>query len=209
MRCTRAELGTGTYPGALDDQAARAEEGHVLDDHRGGLRWLEHAADTDTTGQVHVLTDLGTGTNRGPGVDHRPGADVGTDVGEGGHEYDPRCQEGSPTGDGAGNDTYPVEAGLERYPVVVAEVADQPLLHVQDLEAEKDGALGALVDDDLVGGAVDEGHTGLALVDLVDRTGDDLPGVGVVGGEFGTLLPEFVDPVGQRAGVRAGHVHQR
>src|SRR5699024_9282184 len=66
--------------------------------------------------------------------------------------------------------------------------------------------LGTLIDDHLVAGGVDEGDAGLALVDHVDRAGDDLPRLGVAGGEFRTLLPELVDLVGQRAGVRAGHV---
>ena len=41
-------------PHAFDDHAARADEGTVLHDHRRGLERLQHAADADAAGQVHV-----------------------------------------------------------------------------------------------------------------------------------------------------------
>ena len=39
---------------ALDDDAARADERAVLDDHRPRAGRLEHAADADAARQVHV-----------------------------------------------------------------------------------------------------------------------------------------------------------
>src|SRR5262245_41868065 len=43
---------------ALDHLRARADEAVVLDDHRVRLHRLEHAADADAAGEVHVLADL-------------------------------------------------------------------------------------------------------------------------------------------------------
>src|SRR5690606_7322665 len=58
---------------AFDDLRARADEAVVLDDGRRGLHRLQHAADADAAGQVHVLADLGAGTDGRPGVDHGAG----------------------------------------------------------------------------------------------------------------------------------------
>ncbi len=41
-----------------------------------GLQRLQHAADADTAGQMHILADLRAGADRDPGVDHRAGVDV-------------------------------------------------------------------------------------------------------------------------------------
>ena len=73
---------------ALDDFRARADEAIVLDDGRARLQRLEHAADADAAGEVHVAADLRAGADRRPGVDHRPFADVGADVHEGRHQHD-------------------------------------------------------------------------------------------------------------------------
>ena len=43
---------------ALDHFRARADEAVILDDGRVGLQGLEHAADSDAAGEVHVLADL-------------------------------------------------------------------------------------------------------------------------------------------------------
>src|SRR5438093_13107140 len=56
---------------AFDDLGARADEAVVLDDGRVGLHRLEHAADADAAGEVHVLADLRAGAHGGPGVDNR------------------------------------------------------------------------------------------------------------------------------------------
>ena len=45
-----------------------------------GLQRLEHAADADAAGQMHVLADLRAGADRGPGVDHRAFVDIRADV---------------------------------------------------------------------------------------------------------------------------------
>ena len=56
---------------ALDDDAARADERAVLDHDGRGLQRLEHAADADAAGQVHVGADLRARADRRPRVDHR------------------------------------------------------------------------------------------------------------------------------------------
>jgi hypothetical protein len=72
---------------AFDDLGARADEAVVLDDGRVGLQRLEHAADADAAGQVHVLADLRAAAHGGPGVDHRAFVDVGADVHVAGHQH--------------------------------------------------------------------------------------------------------------------------
>ena len=55
---------------ALDDHAARADERAVLHDHRRRLHGLQHPADPDPAGQVHVRADLRAGADRRPRVHH-------------------------------------------------------------------------------------------------------------------------------------------
>ena len=76
----RAEHGPRADAHALDHDAARADERAVLDDHGRGLQRLEHAADPDAAGQVHVGADLRARADRRPRVDHRVLADPGADV---------------------------------------------------------------------------------------------------------------------------------
>src|SRR5690606_1179465 len=72
---------------ALDDFRTRTDEAVVLDDGRRGLQRFEHAADADAAGKVTTGTDLRAAPNRGPGIDHRARADVGTNVDEARHQY--------------------------------------------------------------------------------------------------------------------------
>src|SRR4029079_17824369 len=53
----RPEHGLAADPDALDDDAPRADERAVLDDHGAGLERLEHAADADAAAEVHVGAD--------------------------------------------------------------------------------------------------------------------------------------------------------
>ena len=71
MHDVRAEHGLATDPDALHDDAARADERAVLDDHGTGLERLEHAADADAAAEVHVGADLRAGADGRPRVDHR------------------------------------------------------------------------------------------------------------------------------------------
>ena len=87
----------------FDHDGTRADEAVVLDDDRSGLHRFQHAADTHAAAQVDVLADLGTGTDRGPRVDHRPGTDPGPDINIGGHQNRPRGDVGSVTGHGTRN----------------------------------------------------------------------------------------------------------
>src|SRR6185503_963954 len=80
---------------ALDDLRACADEAVVLDDHGIRLHRLEHPADADPAGEVHVLADLGARADRGPGIDHRAFVDVRPDIDEGGHQDDVAGQERS------------------------------------------------------------------------------------------------------------------
>ena len=43
----------------LDHLGAGADEAIVLDDGRVGLQQLEHAADADAPGEMHISADLG------------------------------------------------------------------------------------------------------------------------------------------------------
>src|SRR4029078_12328925 len=75
---------------ALDDLGARADEAVVFDDGGAGLQRFEYAADADTARQVHVLADLGAGSDRGPGVDHGAAIYIRTDFQVARHEHDIR-----------------------------------------------------------------------------------------------------------------------
>ncbi len=88
---------------ALDDLAARADEAVILDDDRLGLQGLQDAADPDPAGEVAVLTDLGAGADRRPGIDHRATADMGADIDEARHQDDVRRDIGRAPHDRAGH----------------------------------------------------------------------------------------------------------
>src|SRR5262249_52999335 len=62
---------------SLRHHAAAADERVVLDDDWRGLRRLEHAADADAPGQVHVGADLRARPHGRPCVDHRVRTDAG------------------------------------------------------------------------------------------------------------------------------------
>src|SRR5215217_3870371 len=79
---------------AFHDDAARADEGAVFDHDGHRPRRLEHASYADAPGKVHVASDLGSRADRGPGIDHRPAPDVGTDVDISRHNNDARLDEG-------------------------------------------------------------------------------------------------------------------
>src|SRR5205814_1471991 len=65
---------------ALGNDAARADEGAVLDNHGSSAGRFEHAADAHATCQVYVAADLRTTANGGPGINHRPGSDTSPNV---------------------------------------------------------------------------------------------------------------------------------
>src|SRR6185437_12372958 len=80
------------HAAAFDDHAfhhfrTRTDEAVVLDDRGVGLQRFEHAADADATRQVHARADLRAGTDGGPRIDHRTGADVRADVDVARHQH--------------------------------------------------------------------------------------------------------------------------
>ena len=81
------------HPGPLGHDAAAADEALVADDHRRGLRRLEHATDADAAREVHVRADLRARADGGPGVDHGVGADPGADVHVAGHHHHAAVEE--------------------------------------------------------------------------------------------------------------------
>ena len=100
---------------------------------------LEHAADADAAGQVHVLADLGAAADRRPGVDHRAAVHVGADVDVGGHQHDAAGDVGAAPGDGRRHDADTAAAAssaslqsgeLERHLVVEVRIpgVDPPAL---------------------------------------------------------------------------------
>src|SRR5215831_1748828 len=200
----RAELGAGPHPGAVHHHGPRSDERVVLDHHGHRVRGLQHAADADPAGQMHVPADLGAGADGGPGVHHRALLDAGTDVDERGHEHHARREVAAPAGDRAGHHPDPVEAGLERHPVVVAEGPGAGTLHRQQPESQHDRLLGALVHADLTGHRVGPGHPGLARVEGVHRGGHDRAGAGVVAAHLGPPCPQLV-----KARVELGIAHLR
>ena len=86
---------------AFDDFGARADEAIVLDDRRIGLQRLQHAADADAAGEMHILADLGAGADRHPGIDHRAFVDIGAEIDEGRHQHDAGRDIGRAADDGA------------------------------------------------------------------------------------------------------------
>jgi len=154
--------------GPFDDDGPGTDEGIVLDHDRGGLGRLQHTPDADAAGKVHVLPDLGAGTDGGPGVDHGAFADVGADVHVGRHHRHAGGEVRAPAGRRPGHDPH-LGGGvvaLERDAVVVLERAELGRLQAPQAEAEQDGLLQPFVHDDL---PVDDfGHPGLTPVEQVD-----------------------------------------
>ncbi len=68
-----------------------------------GLQRLQHAADADAAGEMHVLADLRAGADGGPGVDHGPGVDIGAEIDEGRHQDDAGRDIGGAADDAAGH----------------------------------------------------------------------------------------------------------
>src|SRR5712691_6608256 len=126
--------GTGPYPDAVHDHGARADEYLVLDDHGPGGGRLEHAPDSSSTRQVHVLPDLRTRANRRPGINHRARVNVRPDVHERGHENGTGSNVSAPPDDGTSDRAHPFQVRGERHPVVVAELADLRSPHRQYAE---------------------------------------------------------------------------
>ena len=181
----------GAHAGALHDHATTADESVVLDHHRSRLSGLEHSSDADAAGQVHVAADLGAGSDGGPGVDEGAGIDVPADVDVAWHADHARSEIRPEADDGARHRPDAVEAGLERHPVVVGEVAGARSRHRKGLEGQQDCALGPLVDDHDV---VDQlGNPGIAAVELVEGRQDDGPCVLVLGSQPVAALPERVE----------------
>src|SRR5690348_6130718 len=73
---------------AFNDFAARADKAVVLDNGGICLNRLEHAAYAYAARQMHVLANLRTGTDCGPGIHHGAFIDVSADVHVRGHQHD-------------------------------------------------------------------------------------------------------------------------
>jgi len=121
----RAEYRFGADVHAFDDDDARSDERAVFDDDGRRRRGLEHAADADTAGQMHVTPDLGARADGGPRVDHRPRADARADVHVARHHDRAALDEGAVTNDARRNDAHARrgEVLLQRYLVVELERA--------------------------------------------------------------------------------------
>ena len=78
-----SELGAtaliGSWISELDDTKLTVE--------KNGVYRIEHAADADAAGEMHVLADLRARAHGGPGVDHGAFINVGADVDVGRHEH--------------------------------------------------------------------------------------------------------------------------
>ena len=70
------------------------------------LQRLQHAADADAAGQVHVLADLRARADGRPRVDHRAFVDIGADVDERRHQHDVARDEGAAPRDGRRDDAH-------------------------------------------------------------------------------------------------------
>ena len=106
---------------ALDDHAlghfgAGADEAVVLDDHRGGLQRLQHAADADAAGDMAVAADLRAAADRGPGVDHGAAVDIGADIDEARHQHHAGRDIGAAAHHRARHGAEPGLAGTARRP---------------------------------------------------------------------------------------------
>ena len=116
---------------AFDDLRSRADEAIVLDDRWCGLQGFEHAANTSAAREMHVLTDLRTAADCGPGIDHRALTDIGADIDERRHQDDIGRDVGATADDRIGHDAraargevFGAEACvLRRHLVVEARIA--------------------------------------------------------------------------------------
>src|SRR5690606_6807670 len=64
----------------LDNDATAADKDVVFDHDRPGLHRLENSADTDSSREVHMFTDVGAGANGRPCIDHGSTANACSDV---------------------------------------------------------------------------------------------------------------------------------
>src|SRR5574338_210326 len=149
----------------LDDdpfhhRGAGANEAVVLDDHGTGLHRLQHATDAHPAGQMDVLSDLGAGTHRSPGIHHGAFIHVGADIHVGGHQHHV-FRDVAPLAGSGGGHLVEVLGGAAGHDFVVAEA-----------EGDEHRLLDPLVHGPL---AVDLlGHPQAALVQAVDDLGDRL-----------------------------------
>ena len=164
-------------PHALDDDAARADEGAVLDDHRAGLQRLEHAADPDAAREVDVGADLRARADGRPGVDHRPRADPRADVDVAGHQHGARRDVGA-VADGAGGTTRTPRSAQPLFSGILSWYSNGPdldRLHAARAELEQDRLLGPLVDAPAGVGRRRDAHA--AVVEQRDRLLDGRGGL--------------------------------
>src|SRR5690606_26558283 len=142
---------------ALDDLGARADEAVVLDDRRGRLKRLEHAADAGAARDVHVLADLRAAADRRPRVDHRAAVDVRADIHVRGHQYDVRRDVRAAADDRVRDDARALarellvreSRELGRHLVVELREAAVDDLVVPDAERQEHGLLEPLMHDPL------------------------------------------------------------
>ncbi len=173
------------------------------------MQGLQYATDAHTAGQVNVFADLGTGTNRGPGVHHGATVYICTDVYVRRHQHHAGGDIAAGTGHGGRNHSH---AGLlellrshvrelGRYLVVVLGELTINGGIVVNAEAQQHGFLQPLVDHPL---AVQFfGNTGFTAVQhgqgIVHRGFD--AGVNAGGGNVGAVFER-----GFNNGFQIGHV---
>src|SRR4029077_2877225 len=98
--------GAGSDARAFGQDRTRPDERSVLDDDRTRTGRLEHSADPDAAGELHVCADLSTRTDRRPRIDHGAGTDPGSDVDVARHHPAPRRQNGAVTRNRRWHDTH-------------------------------------------------------------------------------------------------------
>ncbi len=72
---------------AFNHFGACADEAVVFDDGRVRLQWLQNTTDTHAARKVNVFTDLRTGANGGPGINHGAFINVCANVHIGWHQH--------------------------------------------------------------------------------------------------------------------------
>src|SRR5690606_1983160 len=142
---------------AFDDLGASTDEAVIFDDGGRGLQRFQHAADADTTGEMHVLADLRAGADGDPGIDHGAAVDVCADIHVAWHQHRVRCDVRAPAGNRVRHDAHARLAQLllraalvlERNLVVEARVTCVHDDVVVRAEVKKHGLLEPLVYDPL------------------------------------------------------------
>ena len=146
-RDVRREHGALADQHALGEDAARADERSVLDDHGPCLHRLEHAADADAAGEMDVGADLSARADGRPRVDHRVRPDPGADVHVARHHHDAGREVRAVARSRRRNDAHAQRriVALQRNLVEILVRSDLDRLQLADAEVIEDRRLRVLV----------------------------------------------------------------